>query len=586
MSAHVSFSRPRSETSRWAVITAGAMRSEFVKLWSLRPPHAVVVLMFIVPVVLAGARVFPVPSHTDGVPGQGASPVFFESIAVAALPLAFLSAILGIIAMTSEYTGDVVAASLSAVPRRSLLVVAKAVPVFALSAMAALPGVLAGAWISSVTLTSRGYSEAGVESALRLLICIAVGCGLFAVLGVACGALMQSGGSATVMLVAIVFLLPSILFLFGGNTAEGVIAVLPASALQAFTTLPPAEPFVLGGTVVSTLDQSIGFLCLFVFVFLALGAGTSIFSKRSLYPRALSARRTRRFQTKDGARPLRPGLTFWGVVHAESVKALSMPSARWLLALSGISIVVLGYQYASGRIPDEVLVPPILPGDLARVTFHEQSSAITGGLALAQYFLAALGALVMTSDFSTGNIRPTVVAVPKRGWLVLAKTGVVVAMSMGVGIVSLTVTAVVVTELQQRFGFPADLDAPVVAISLAKGTLIFGLVSALGCGIGLIARSSAAAIVALALIFIIVPSVFGPLQIQARGTVFLWPLNAISLLPSGPDAASMIGLNETMPLFQFGDVLQLRPHESMAVLALWAFGSLLLGWISFRRRGV
>ncbi|MBH0115392.1 hypothetical protein I6E52_00850 [Salinibacterium sp. NG253] len=565
----------------------GVVHSESLKLWSLRPPRLIAVLMFLLPVVLATVRVLFVPLivgtdlNTDG------TSVLFESISVGALPLAVLSATLGLIAITSEYTDDSLAASLAAVPSRVMLIVAKTIPSIGLSAISAAGGTAVAGWIASITLTSRGYTVPGLDRSAELLISVVAGAGCFAVLGVAFGALARSAVSAAILFVGIILLMPSTLFYLAGTWVPRFAELLPASALQALTTRAPAEPFVLEGTLASELEPFTGFVVLVSGAALLLVVAIALFARRSVHLEvSRKVRSSRGSRSTVGAAGAARGLSFAGVVRSEALKALTLPSSRWLLALSAGAIVFMAWRWALARTPADSLVAPITPWDLASQTFLEQVTAISGGLALSQFLIAAFGATIATSDFATGNIRPALSAVPLRGWVLAAKTGVAVASAVTAGAIGLLLAAIVATPIQQDQGFPATLSASIVWISIGKGTIALGLVAALGCGVGMIARSPSGSLFALAAIFVVVPTLTGQMERVTVDTPLVWLTNIGRIFPSGREAAETLDPNTEWPWFQFGNILQPPPGAQMAVLFLWAAGSLAIAWVLFRRRGV
>lgn len=576
----------RGETKKHTHIW-GVVRSELLKLWSLRAPRLILLLMFLLPVALATVRVLFVPLVVGTDLDADGTSVLFESISVSALPLAVLSATLGLIAITSEYTDDSLAASLAAVPSRVSLLLAKTLPAIGLSALTVAAGTAVAGWMSSITLTSRDYTLPSLDRSAELLLSVVAGAACFAVLGLAFGALARSAVSASIVFVGIILLMPSTLFYLGGNWVPRFVELLPASALQALTTRAPAEPFVLEGTPASALEPLTGFAVLASGSVLLLAAAIAIFVRRSVHLEVSRIGRQSRvsrraMEVESSVR----GLNFMGVVRSEGLKALTLPSSRWLLALSAGSMVFMAWRWAGTRNAADILVAPITAWDLASQTFDEQMTAITGGLALSQFLIAALGATIATSDFATGNIRPALTAVPLRGWVLTAKTGVVVAAAMAAGAIGLLLAAIVATPIQQDQGIPAMFTASVVWISIAKGTIAFGLVAALGSGVGMIARSPSAALFALAAIFVVVPTLTSQMEPRTVDTPLVWLTNVGRVFPSGREAAETLGPNFFHPWFQFGNVLQPPPGAQMAVLFLWAAGSLAIAWVLFRRRGV
>ena len=76
----------RGETKKHTHIW-GVVRSELLKLWSLRAPRLILLLMFLLPVALATVRVLFVPLVVGTDLDADGTSVLFESISVSALPL-------------------------------------------------------------------------------------------------------------------------------------------------------------------------------------------------------------------------------------------------------------------------------------------------------------------------------------------------------------------------------------------------------------------------------------------------------------------------------------------------------------------
>ncbi|WP_219948591.1 ABC transporter permease [Salinibacterium sp. M195] len=569
---------------RWGA--SALVRSEALKLWSLRAPRVVVLFMFLVPVVLAVIRVLPVPLFTDSAPARDAAPILFESIALGALPVAFFAAILGIISMSSEYTDDVLAGSLTAVPRRSLLLLAKAIPATALAGVITVVGSSAAAWIAAVTLESRGYLTAPWGDTVVVILSVAGGGALFTIVGISAAALVRTAVTAVLIVLGVVFLLPRLLMVVAGDVGLRVAGWLPAAALQALTTHPPAQAIALDGTVTSTLSPGEGLIALVIVAVILLGVSLLVFLRRRVH-RVIASGGTRwAHPSRRHARRRLPGATFGGVLRSEALKALTMPAVRWLLALSWVVNVWLAYRWAAASTPEEHFPAPMVPGDLELVTFDQTYWSITAGLALSHFLIAGVGAVIMTSDFSTGNIRPALAAVPSRGRLILAKVVVAVGASLAVAITSLVVAAPLVTETLQRQGYTPSLFAPILFISIAKGCIALGLTAAIGSGLGILVRSAAGTLLTVASVFFVFPYLLAWLQEPTKGTPFVWFANISQLFPDPVEAAHSHAANEYYVVLDVENRLHFWPEHDMPMLVLWAVGTVLIGWLTFRRRGV
>ncbi|MEZ5406849.1 MAG: hypothetical protein R2761_02425 [Acidimicrobiales bacterium] len=149
-----------------------------------------------------------------------------------------LAAALGILAVTGEYATGTIRPSLSAVPRRPALVVAKALVAGALTLGAAVAAVAASFTLAHMIADRDALAANATEpTVLRALAGAAVYLCLTAVVGAACGWLLRSTMGATALVVAILYV-PGLLALVvpGGDAAA---PYLPANAGSALLQLGP-----------------------------------------------------------------------------------------------------------------------------------------------------------------------------------------------------------------------------------------------------------------------------------------------------------------------------------------------------------
>jgi len=212
------------------------------------------------------------------------------------------------------------------------------------------------------------------------------------------------------------------------------------------------------------------------------------------------------------AQPGAPGghYRFRGLARMEWVKLHSLRSIRWTVLVSAVICVGLG-----------MLVLHLVPGEWAkwtaadRRTFDPVNNGFTG-LALAQLAAAAIGVLVVTSEYSSGMIRATLAAAPGRVRLALAKAAVLAAAVLLIGEVLAFVTF---------FASEAMLHAPVPSATLAtpgalRAVLLAGaylaLIALIGLGAGLIIRHSAAAIITVSAVILLLPALTLPFSMSVQ----------------------------------------------------------------------
>lgn len=201
---------------------------------------------------------------------------------------------------------------------------------------------------------------------------------------------------------------------------------------------------------------------------------------------------------------------FRGLARMEWVKLHSLRSIRWTVLVSAVICVGLG-----------MLVLHYVPGQWAtmnsadRRSFDPVNSGFTG-LALAQLAAAAIGVLAVTSEYSSGMIRATLAAAPGRVRLALAKAAVLAAAVLLIGEVLAFVTF---------FASEAMLHAPAPSATLAtpgalRAVLLAGaylaLIALIGLGAGLIIRHSAAAIITVSAVILLLPALTLPFSASVQ----------------------------------------------------------------------
>ncbi|GAA2087461.1 ABC transporter permease [Kitasatospora saccharophila] len=266
------------------------------------------------------------------------------------------------------------------------------------------------------------------------------------------------------------------------------------------------------------------------------------------------------------ARPARPPyrVTFVRVLRSEWAKAWSLRSTWITLGLGLFFLIAFGliaaYQFksrlTSGRQMDR---------DFA------DASALTlslFGTNFAQLALGVLGVLIAAGEYSTGMIRSTLAAVPRRLpvlWakalvygavaLVLATVGVFVAFLCGSGILSGTRAALTLS------------DAGVVRGLFGAG-LYLALVGVIGVALGMLLRSIAGGISVLVASLMLVPGLISLLPES-------WHSHISPYLPSSAGEA-MFALHH--------DSTTLSPGAGLAVFALWTAAALAGAAVRLLRR--
>ena len=250
-------------------------------------------------------------------------------------------------------------------------------------------------------------------------------------------------------------------------------------------------------------------------------------------------------------------------VRAEWIKLWSLRST-WITSFIAIALTVLfgaGIAIASGQRPEGQ---------------ESAKDLITTGLAFGQIVVSVLGALVITGEYASGQIRSSLAAVPRRGHLLLAKAVVLAIVSFLLGSLSVFLSwAISKPFLGEHAG--SLTDAHYAGYIWGSG-LVFAGIALMTLGIGFLLRSTAGTVtVIVSLLFIIT----APLQLAA--SKWDWVFKIIGCLPSTVAQAVSDPFQRTTEWG--GQGAQFLTHgQAIAVFAAWALVPLIAAWFVFSRR--
>ena len=205
-------------------------------------------------------------------------------------------------------------------------------------------------------------------------------------------------------------------------------------------------------------------------------------------------------------------------VRAEVVKATSTRSLRWTLLACALVMPVLAVfvGLTESLQPDDT----VLGGSLT-------------GAPLAQLVAGAFGVIVVTGEYSTGTIRPTCAAVPRRGTVLAAKALLVGSSVAAAGLASAAAAFGLGSLLLGGDGRPTGEPFPAL-LGVAGG---LAALAVLGVGAGVLLRHSAgavAAVVGVALVPALVAPALGPAERWVAGAS---PTSGLEKMTQTSDAA-------------------------------------------------
>jgi ABC-2 type transport system permease protein len=254
-------------------------------------------------------------------------------------------------------------------------------------------------------------------------------------------------------------------------------------------------------------------------------------------------------------------------LHAEWTKLRTTPGPGWLLVaamavtvvLSAMVVGAVSYPFAG---PDQVL-------DLTKLSLS--------GIQLGQALVAILAVLVIGNEYSTGMIRATLTAIPRRPTVLAAKAVVVSGVVLAAGAFAVLGCLLVGRLILPGHGFTAAHGYPLLSLAdgpvlraVAGSALYLALIALLSLGAAAAVRDSATAIgVVLGLLYLF------PILTQ----VVTDPHWQRHLKQLGPMTAGL-AIQATTNLRG----LPIGPWAGLGVLAAWAAAALLVGGLLLRLR--
>jgi len=250
---------------------AGVLRSEFTKIRSVRSTYWTLLAMIVVSIGLGALVSYGATRNPQG-PGFDAAMRSLGGLYLSQL----IIGVLGVLVISSEYSTKMITTTLSAMPRRSTLIAAKAVVFSAVALVSSLVICFASFFIGqaimsshhmNTTLSQPGVLRAVIGGALFL-----TACGLLA-FGI--GLLLRHSAAAISAVVALLFVVSILVNLLPQSWQIDVDKWMPAVAgSQVWTVVPSTGP-------VPNFGPWAGFAVLCGYAAVAIAAGLILFRRRN-----------------------------------------------------------------------------------------------------------------------------------------------------------------------------------------------------------------------------------------------------------------------------------------------------------------
>jgi hypothetical protein len=195
---------------------------------------------------------------------------------------------------------------------------------------------------------------------------------------------------------------------------------------------------------------------------------------------------------------------FIGTVRSEFTKIRSVRSTYWTLLALVVACVGIGALFSWGQ-TERVLRLKSRAADFGSVSkgfaaariaeIHSQAASISlFGLLIGQLIIIVLGALVFTSEYSTGMIRTSLTSMPRRGTVFAAKGLVFGTVALVVGLVTSFLAFFAGQAILSSQQVSTTLGQPDVLRTVIGGGLFLGATGLLSFGLGAMLRHTAGAI--------------------------------------------------------------------------------------------
>jgi ABC-type transport system involved in multi-copper enzyme maturation permease subunit len=209
----------------------------------------------------------------------------------------------------------------------------------------------------------------------------------------------------------------------------------------------------------------------------------------------------------------RPGLP--DALRSELTKILSVRSTYWTLLAQVVASIAWAVLNCAGIVSHG-----------AGPDFNAAEASLTGQVALGELIIVVLGALVITSEYSTGMIRTSLAVMPRRGVLYAAKAIVFAAVTLTISLVTSFVAFFVGQAILSSKHYNTTLAQPGVLRAVLLSAAIVAVFGLLAYGTGAIIRHTAGAITSILGVIFLIPTL-------AQALPNSWFADVVRWLPGG-----------------------------------------------------
>lgn len=249
------------------------------------------------------------------------------------------------------------------------------------------------------------------------------------------------------------------------------------------------------------------------------------------------------------------------VVRSEWTKIRSVASTVWTLSLAVVVTIALG-----------MLIAALSKSEFETMSARDRLSfdptfISFAGMSLGQLAMIVFGVLVVSNEYSTGMIRASLAAVPRRGTFLLSKLAVATALalvvSMATGFAAFFLGQAMLGEYKASLG-----DDGVLRAVIGDG-LYMTLIALFSMGVATMLRSPMLSLGILMPFFFLISNILGNVDATEKVGRFL------------PDQAGSRIMQVVQPL---DDDTPYGPWGGLGIMALWVLAAVVGGYTLLKRR--
>ena len=249
------------------------------------------------------------------------------------------------------------------------------------------------------------------------------------------------------------------------------------------------------------------------------------------------------------------------VIRSEWTKIRSVASTVWTLGLAVVVTIALGMLISalSNRQFDSMPENVRLSFDPTFISF--------AGMTLGQLAMIVFGVLVVSNEYSTGMIRTSLAAVPRRGTFLFSKLAVAAALVLVVGMATSFATFFLGQAMLGTHR--AHLGDPGVLRAVFGGGLYMTLIAVFSMGVATMLRSPMLSLGILMPFFFLISNILGNVSATKKVGQYL------------PDQAGS-RIMRVVP--RIGDSTPYGPWGGLGIMLLWVVAAVAGGYLLLRNR--